>query len=497
MEKKRQYIAIDLKSFYASVECVERGLDALDTCLVVADASRTSKTICLAISPAMKKWTGLHGRPRLFEIEQKIREVNRHRGRSGQTTSGRELEKHPEMAAQYITATPRMALYIDYSTRIYAVYLRYIAPEDIHVYSIDEVFIDATSYLATYRMTAHELAMKMIREVLAETGITATAGIGTNMYLSKVAMDIVAKKMPPDHDGVRIAELDEMSYRRELWDHVPLTDFWRVGRGIANRLHSIGILTMGDLARFSLHHEDILYKIFGINAELLIDHAWGYEPVTMDLVKAYRPESRSLCSGQVLTCGYTAAKARTVALEMADSIALDLVDKHLLTDQLILHIGYDAASLHDPTVRAKYDGKIGTDWYGREVPQHANGTANLTSPTSSGRILSEAVGKLFDRIVHPDLLVRRLSLSINHLINEADMDRQPFRSEQLELFTDYDELARQKEAARLELAKERRRQEAVLQIKKMFGKNSILRGLNYADGATQRDRNTQIGGHKA
>lgn len=288
-----------------------------------------------------------------------------------------------------------------------------------------------------------------------------------------------------------------MSYRRELWDHVPLTDFWRVGRGIANRLHSIGILTMGDLARFSLHHEDILYKIFGINAELLIDHAWGYEPVTMDLVKAYRPESRSLCSGQVLTCGYTAVKARTVALEMADSIALDLVDKHLLTDQLILHIGYDAASLHDPTVRAKYDGKIGTDWYGREVPQHANGTANLTSPTSSGRILSEAVGKLFDRIVHPDLLVRRLSLSINHLINEADMDRQPFRSEQLELFTDYDELARQKEAARLELAKERRCQEAVLQIKKMFGKNSILRGLNYADGATQRDRNTQIGGHKA
>lgn len=497
MDRQRQYIAIDLKSFYASVECVERGLDPLDTCLVVADASRTSKTICLAVSPAMKKLTGLSGRPRLFEVEQKIREINRHRGRCGRSVSGRELETRHEISAGYLTATPRMALYIDYSTRIYAVYLRHVAPEDIHVYSIDEVFIDVTSYLDTYRMTPHQLAMKMIREVLAETGITATAGIGTNMYLCKVAMDIVAKKMPPDSDGVRISELDEMSYRRELWSHMPLTDFWRVGRGIANRLHAIGILTMGDLARFSIAHDDILYKVFGINAELLIDHAWGYEPVTMELVKAYRPESRSLCSGQVLTCGYTAAKARIVALEMADTIALELVDKRMLTDQIILHVGYDATSLNDPMIRAKYDGKIGTDWYGREVPQHANGTANLSSPTSSGRILSDAVGSLFDRIVHPDLLVRRLSLSINHLMSENEAMQRPFKSEQLELFTDYELLNRQRESQRQELDKERRRQEAVLHIKKMFGKNAILRGLNYADGATQRDRNTQIGGHKA
>ncbi|RXI24591.1 MAG: DNA methylase [Candidatus Amulumruptor caecigallinarius] len=496
METQRQYIAIDLKSFYASVECVERGLDPLDTCLVVADRNRTSKTICLAVSPALKKF-GLRGRPRLFEVEQKIREVNRHRGRSGHSVSGRELDGHPEIAADYLIATPRMALYIDYSTRIYAVYLRYIAPEDIHVYSINEVFIDVTAYLGTYRMTAHQLAMKMIREVLAETGITATAGIGTNMYLCKVAMDIVAKKLPPDSDGVRIAELDEMSYRHELWEHMPLTDFWRVGRGIANRLHSMGILTMGDLARFSLHHEDMLYKVFGINAELLIDHAWGYEPVTMELVKAYRPESRSLCSGQVLTCGYTAAKARTVALEMADSIALDLVGQHLLTDQIILSIGYDAASLTDPAIRAKYDGKISTDWYGRAVPQHSHGTANLPCPTSSGKLLSEAVGRLFDRIVHPDLLVRRLSLSINHLVSEHDAAQRPFKSEQLELFTDYDLLARQEEAHRRELAKERRCQEAVLSIKRKYGKNAILRGLNYAEGATQRDRNAQIGGHKA
>lgn len=492
----RSYIAIDLKSFYASVECVERGLNPLDTCLVVADRSRTSKTICLAVSPALKKF-GLKGRPRLFEVEQRLREVNRHRGRSGRSTSGSTLEHNPQLAVDYIAATPRMALYIDYSTRIYEIYLRYIAPEDIHVYSIDEVFIDVTPYLCTYHLTPHQLARKMISDVLAETGITATAGIGTNMYLCKVAMDIVAKKMPPDSDGVRIAELDEMSYRKLLWDHMPLTDFWRVGRGIANRLHSMGILTMGDLARFSLYHEPMLYKIFGINAELLIDHAWGWEPVTMDLVKAYRPESKSLCSGQVLTCGYPADRARNVVMEMADSISLDLLDKRLLTDQLILSIGYDAASLKDPDILRKYDGSTATDWYGRAVPQHAHGTANLPSPTSSACILTDAVITLFDRIVNPLLLIRRISISINHLIHEADLQNQPFQSQQLLLFTDYDQLNRRKEARQHVLDKERRRQEAVLQIKKTFGKNAILRGLNYAEGATQRERNNQIGGHKA
>ena len=344
MDADRQYIAIDLKSFYASVECVERGLDPLDACLVVADPSRTEKTICLAVSPALKSY-GIGGRPRLFEVVQKVLEVNRLRGRSGKSTSKKVLDAHPELAVDYVVAPPRMAHYIKYSTRIYEVYLRYVAPEDMHVYSIDEVFIDATSYLPTYKVTARELARKIIREVLAETGITATAGIGTNLYLCKVAMDIVAKKIPADKDGVCIAELDEMAYRHLLWEHVPLTDFWRVGRGTAARLATYGILTMGDVARCSMEREDLLYKLFGINAELLIDHAWGWEPVTMDLIKAYRPETSSMCSGQVLQSPYTVAKARNVVLEMADSLSLDLVDKKLLTDQLVLTVGYDIESL--------------------------------------------------------------------------------------------------------------------------------------------------------
>lgn len=348
----RQYIAIDLKSFYASVECVERGLDPLDTCLVVADASRTEKTICLAVSPALKEY-GTGGRPRLFEVVQKVREANYRRGRQGKSYSKAVLDSHPEIAIEYLVAPPRMAHYIEYSTRIYDIYLRYIAPEDFHVYSIDEVIMDVTAYLKTYGMTAHELAMKMIREVLVETGITATAGIGTNMYLCKIAMDIVAKKMPPDKDGVRIAELDEMSYRRELWEHTPLTDFWRVGRGIANRLALYGILTMGDIARCSINNEDFLYKLFGVNAELLIDHDWGWEPVTMDYVKSYRPETKSISSGQVLQCAYTTDKARNVVLEMADAVSLDLIDKRLVTDQLVLTVGYDIESLTNPAIRAK------------------------------------------------------------------------------------------------------------------------------------------------
>ena len=489
----QQYLAIDLKSFYASVECVERKLDPLDTCLVVADASRTEKTICLAVSPALKEY-GTGGRPRLFEVVQKVREANYRRGRNGKSYSKAVLDSHPDIAVDYIVAPPRMAYYIEYSTRIYEVYLRYIAPEDIHVYSIDEVIMDVTNYLQTYKMTAHELAGKMIREVLSETGITATAGIGTNMYLCKIAMDIVAKKMPADKDGVRIAELDEMSYRHLLWEHTPLTDFWRVGRGIANRLAKYGILTMGDIARCSLSNEDFLYELFGVNAELLIDHAWGWEPVTMDYVKSYRPEAKSLSSGQVLTCAYTSAQARNVVLEMADSVSLELIDKRLVTDQLVLTVGYDIESLTKPEIRAKYHGKITTDHYGRQVPVHAHGTINIDQHTSSSKILIEKVAELYDRIINPDLLVRRLTLSINHLISEDNIKDKP-KTVQLDLFTDYDELKRQKEIEEAELSKERRRQEAVLKIKKMFGKNAILKGLNYTDGATQRDRNQQIGGH--
>ena len=490
---QRQYLAIDLKSFYASVECVERKLDPLDTCLVVADASRTEKTICLAVSPALKEY-GTGGRPRLFEVVQKVREANYRRGRNGKSYSKAVLDSHPEISVDYIVAPPRMAYYIEYSTRIYEVYLRYIAPEDIHIYSIDEVIMDVTNYLRTYKMTAHELAVKMIREVLSETGITATAGIGTNMYLCKIAMDIVAKKMPADKDGVRIAELDEMSYRHQLWEHTPLTDFWRVGRGIANRLAKYGILTMGDIARCSLTNEDFLYELFGVNAELLIDHAWGWEPVTMDYVKSYRPEAKSISSGQVLTCAYTSTQARNVVLEMADSVSLELIEKRLVTDQLVLTVGYDIESLTNPEIRAKYHGKITTDYYGRHVPVHAHGTINIDRHTSSGKILIEKVAELYDRIINPDLLVRRLTLSINHLISEDKVKENP-KAVELDLFTDYEELKRKQELEEAELSKERRRQEAVLKIKKMFGKNAILKGLNYTDGATQRDRNQQIGGH--
>lgn len=493
MTNKRQYIAIDLKSFYASVECMERGLDPLDACLVVADASRTDKTICLAVSPALKAY-GTGGRPRLFEVVQRVREVNCNRGRSGKSRSARELREHPEFAVDFHIAPPRMGLYLDYSTRIYNVYLRYVAHEDIHVYSIDEVFIDATAYLKIYDTTAHGLAMAMIREVLRETGITATAGIGTNLYLCKVAMDIIAKKMPADDDGVRIAELDEMAYRRLLWGHTPLTDFWRVGRGIAARLAPWGIFTMGDIARASLTREDLLYKLFGVNAELLIDHAWGWEPVTIDLVKAYRPETQSISSGQVLHSPYPPRMARNVALEMADSVSLKLLDKGLVTDQIVLTIGYDTESLSNPGIRKNYTGRVTTDFYGREVPLHAHGTANIGRHTSSGRVITEKTAQLFDRIVNPDLLVRRITLSFNHLLSEGSSKAKP-RILQPDLFTDMEELERKENERKASEQKERKQQEAVLRIKKMFGKNAILRGLNYAEGATQRERNEQIGGH--
>lgn len=492
--EKHCYIAIDLKSFYASVECVERGLDPLDACLVVADASRTDKTICLAVSPALKSF-GIGGRPRLFEVVQKVREVNRSRGRAGTSTSGRELSARRDFAVDYIIAPPRMAHYIAYSQRIYNIYLQFAAPEDIHVYSIDEVFIDATPYLRRNGLSPHDMAMEMIRAVLRETGVTATAGIGTNLYLCKIAMDIVAKKMAPDKDGVRIAALDEKSYRRQLWDHRPLTDFWRVGRGIAARLAPYGVETMGDIARMSIDYEDTLYQLFGVNAELLIDHAWGREPVEMAHIKAARPATKSVGSGQVLTAPYSMAKARVVVLEMADALALDLVDKGLVAKKIVLEVGYDVESLTRPEIASRYDGRVTTDHYGRAVPFHAHGTATLPTFSSSSADFLAAAAEIFDRTVNPILLIRRLTITAAEVIAERDIPVEPPAPRQLDLFTDYEAEARRRAAEAEAHARERRRQEAILRIKKTFGKNAILRGINYAEGATQRDRNSQIGGH--
>lgn len=504
----KTFIAIDLKSFYASVECIERGLDPLTTNLVVADASRTEKTICLAVSPALKSF-GIPGRPRLFEVVQRIKEVNRERKNKlggkdfkGSSFNLPELEKSRDLEVAYIAAAPRMAYYMDYSTRIFDIYLRYIAPEDMHVYSVDEVFIDATTYLNTYKMTGHELAIKMIKDVLKETGVTATAGIGTNMYLCKIAMDIVAKKMPADEDGVRIAELDEISYRKLLWNHTPLTDFWRVGPGYARKLKENGLYTMGDVARCSLgkvndyYNEDLLYKLFGINAELLIDHAWGYEPTTIDMIKSYKPQKNSLGSGQVLQSPYTAEKAKLIVKEMTDLLVLDLVDKKLVTDQMVLTIGYDIDNLTDPEIRRKYKGEVTTDRYGRQVPKHAHGTINLSSYTSSTRLIMKAVEELFDRIINWDLLVRRINIVASRVVPERKAISKP-SFEQLDLFTDYSALEKEKEREEKELKKEKKLQQAVLDIQKKFGKNAVLKGMNLEEGATTRERNGQIGGHKA
>ncbi len=505
---EKTYIAIDLKSFYASVECIERGLDPLKTNLVVADVSRTEKTICLAVSPALKKY-GIPGRPRLFEVVQKVREANIRREKqapchrfSGTSFDETELNRSPELQISYIAAAPRMSRYMEYSTRIFDIYLRYIAPEDMHVYSVDEVFIDATAYLHTYGLTAHELALRMIRDVLRETGVTATAGIGTNMYLCKIAMDIVAKRMPADEDGVRIAELDEESYRKQLWNHVPLTDFWRVGPGYAKKLREVGIYTMGDVARCSLgkdtdyYNEDLLYKLFGINAELLIDHAWGWEPATIAEIKAYRPEKNSLSTGQVLQCPYTAQKAKLIVREMTDLLVLDLVDKKLVTDQMVLTVGYDIESLTNPEIRRKYHGEVTTDRYGRHVPRHAHGTANLSCQTSSTKLIMKAVEELYDRIINPDLLVRRITVVASRVVPERDADQKEV-FEQLDLFTDYQALEQEREQEKQELDKEKRIQKAILDIQKKYGKNAVLRGMNFEEGATTRERNGQIGGHKA
>ena len=502
-DSNRTYIAIDLKSFYASVECVERGLNPLSTNLVVADESRTEKTICLAVSPSLKAY-GIGGRARLFEAVQRVREVNYQRRQNvpnyrftDKSTDDNELKEHPELELDFIRAVPRMAFYIEYSTRIYEIYLKYIAPEDIHVYSIDEVFMDVTAYLDTYKMTAHELARRMIRDVLENTGITATAGIGTNLYLCKVAMDIVAKHIPADKDGVRIAEIDEMSYRKLLWDHRPLTSFWRVGRGIAEKLARYGIETMGDIARTSINNEALLYRLFGVNAELLIDHAWGWEPVGMEHIKAYRPENNSMSSGQVLQEPYTFEKARNVVMEMADAISLDLVEKRLVTNQLILTVGFDRKSLERPEIAARYQGNIVTDYYGRAVPKHAHGTANLNGYSSSSKEITEAVMSLYDRIVDHDLLIRRLNITTNNIIGETVAQSKSKVPVQLDLFTDYDALAIDEEKRNAERDKERKMQEAIIAIKHKFGKNAILKGTSFSEGATARDRNNQIGGHKA
>ena len=500
--QQKTYIAIDLKSFYASVECSERGLDPMQTHLVVADQSRTSKTICLAVTPALKAY-GVPGRARLFEVEQKVKEINARRqqqapGRklTGSSWDARELAKDPSLALDYIVATPRMNYYMQYSAGIFNIYLKYVAPEDIHVYSVDEVFMDVTAYLKTYRLTARELAMKMIREVLRATGITATVGIGTNLYLAKIAMDIVAKRAQADADGVRIAELDEASYRAQLWTHRPLTDFWRVGRGIARKLEAHGLYTMGDIARCSLgkegefYSEALLYRLFGVNAELLIDHAWGWEECTMADIKGYRPENRSLSSGQVLSTPYAFGKARLIVREMTDQLVLDLVKKGLTTDQVVLTVCYDVENLRDPVRRAAYKGEITVDGFGRSTPKNAHGSANLSCRTSSTRRITRAMMDLFDAIVDPALLVRRMFVVANN-IQEASGPEAEESWEQMDLFS--------AEAAPApgDTERERRRQEAILSIQKRYGKNAILKGMNLEEGATARDRNSQVGGHRA
>ena len=507
-EKNRSYIAIDLKSFYASVECIERGLNPMTTNIVVADAERSEKTICLAVSPSLKSH-GISGRPRLFQVVQRINAINAERkckapgGRfTGSSFDDNVTASSPEYSMDYIVAPPRMAKYMEVSTEIYNIYLKYIAPEDIHVYSIDEVFIDATDYLKTYNMSPRELAMTMIKDVLDTTGITATAGIGTNLYLCKVAMDIEAKHIEPDKDGVRIAELDEMSYRRKLWDHRPLTDFWRIGKGYAEKLEKIGLYTMGDIARCSLggpgeyFNEDMLYRMFGVNAELLIDHAWGWEPCRISDIKGYKPRNRSIGSGQVLHEPYTYEKAGIVVREMIDALSLDLVEKGLVTNQLVLTIGYDIANLSNPRLSAQYRGQVSTDRYGRSIPKHAHGTENLQRKTSSSQVLADAMMNLYRRITDKNLLIRRIAMSANRVTDEKCMEEKP-EFQQLDFFTDYKALQQQMEEEKSRLQEERQMQETLLNIKKKFGKNAVLKGMSLQEGATARDKNNQIGGHKA
>ena len=504
------YIAIDLKSFYASVECVERKENPLTTNLVVADESRTEKTICLAVSPSLKAF-GIPGRARLFEVVAAVKEVNRRRLAaiperkfSGKSCHAEDIDSDKSLAVSYIVAPPRMAKYMEYSIRIYQIYLRYFAPEDMHVYSVDEVFMDATRYLSTYKMSARELTRKIIQDILSETGITATAGIGTNLYLCKIAMDVWAKHTEADKDGVRIAELDEMSYRRYLWDHKPITDFWRVGRGYAKKLAENGMFTMGDVARCSVgkpgefYNEGLLYDLFGVNAELLIDHAWGWEPCTIEDIKAYKPSANSISTGQVLSEPYDFEKTRLIIREMTELLVLDLLDKHLVTDRMVLTVGYDIENLTDKSRRNAYSGEVVTDRYGRKIPKHAHGTANLKEKTSSISIIMDAVMELYDRIMDPALLTRRMSVVAANVEDESEAEAQKKETyEQLTLFTDIEAEEERKKEEKAALLKERKAQEAVLAIRNKFGKNAILKGTNLEEGATTIDRNRQIGGHKA
>lgn len=490
-----QCICIDLKSFYASVECVDRGLDPLNTNLVVADMGRTEKTICLAVTPSLKRY-GIPGRVRLFEVIEKIKEVNKERLKkepyhkfTDSSCFAAEIDKNPSIKVDYIVAAPQMAHYMEVSARIYDIYLRYIAPEDIHVYSIDEVFIDATGYLSTYHCTAHELAMKLVREVLKETGITATAGIGTNLYLAKVAMDVAAKKMPADEDGVRIAELDEMSFREKLWTHTPLTDFWRIGRGYEKKLEKLGLYTMGDIARFSLHGEDVLWKSFGVAAELIIDHAWGYEPCTMAAIKSYKPKERSISQGQVLSCPYNFEKARMIVREMTDQLVLELVQKGVVCDQVVLSICYDHTG-----IPKNYTGKLKEDQYGKKLPVPAHGSVNLGRQTSSARIIMEKTMELYERIVNHSLFVRRIYVVANHVIPASQANEGIV---QYSLFDDMEAIERKWQTEQKQLKKENELQKAMLTIKERFGKNAILKGVNFMEGATAIERNGQVGGHKA
>lgn len=495
-EESKIYVAIDLKSFYASVECKERGLDPITTNLVVADSSRTEKTICLAVSPALKSY-GIPGRARLFEVVQKVKEVNIYRKRkatnrtfTGSSYSDIELKKNKSLELSYIIAPPRMAYYMKYSSKIYNIYLKYFSSDDIYVYSIDEVFIDVTHYLKTYNMRAKELVTKVIQDVYQTTGITATAGIGTNLYLCKIAMDIVAKHVKPDENGVRIAGLDEMAYRKLLWGHRPLTDFWRVGKGYTKKLEEHGMYTMGDVARMSVKNEDLLYKLFGVNAELLIDHAWGWESVTIESIKAYRPATNSICSGQVLHCPYNYENTKIIVKEMTELLALDLVEKGLVTNQIVLEVGYDVDNLKNQAISSLYNGEITTDKYGRKVPKHAHGTINIDHQTASSKVLTGYIIKLYEQIVNKQLLVRRINITVNNVVNENMVKTSDY--EQINLFVDYAEVneKRKKEEAEKEI------QKAMIGIKNKYGKNAILKGMNLQKEGTTIERNRQIGGHK-
>ncbi len=485
------YLCIDLKSFYASVECVERGLDPLTTNLVVADQSRTDKTICLAVTPSLKKY-GISGRARLYEVKQKVKEINQARKKKCMSFVGKshldfELEKNEDLELDFLIAPPRMRYYMQYSSNIYQIYLNYFSVEDIYVYSIDEVFCDITSYLSLYQMSPTELATKVIQNVYEQTGITATAGIGTNLFLAKVAMDIVAKHKEANEFGVRIAELDENSYRRELWSHRPLIDFWRVGKGTANKLQKNGMFTMGDIALKSIENENLLYRLFGVNAELLIDHAWGWEPCTLEDIWSYHPSSKSLSSSQVLSEPYCFEKAQVIVKEMMELLTLELVEKHYVTDQIVLTIGYDVENINHG-----YQGEISLDFYGRKIPKHAHGTIRLDYPTSSTKILSKEIISLYQKIVSPDLLIRRIGIAAGNLKKVEEKETIQI-TEQFQLFSDTTESI-EKDYAREE--EERKVQKAILEIKKKYGKNSILKGLNLLEGGTTIERNNQVGGHR-